>query len=65
MIINKDHLQETQGHFRPTMFLMPIADRSDFCKVAEKLFKKSNNAIEIGVFTGAFAEHNLNHWSGD
>lgn len=47
------------------VFVPPIADRSDFCLVAERLFKKTNNAIEVGVYTGGFAHHNLKTWTGD
>lgn len=47
------------------MFLAPVPDRSDFAKVAEHFFKQTNNAIEIGVFTGDFARHNLHFWSGN
>jgi hypothetical protein len=47
------------------MFLPPIADRKDFCMFAERLFKKNNSAIEIGVFAGDFARENLNHWTGE
>lgn len=47
------------------IFVPPIASRSDFCLIAEKMFKKTNNAIEIGVWAGDFARENLHCWLGD
>lgn len=69
-IINLTHIEGdskvlSTREKKERVFVPPIADRTDFCKVAEKLLKKSNNAIEIGVFTGDFAEHNLKYWTGD
>lgn len=43
----------------------PLTDRNDFAEVAEKYFKKTNKAIEIGVFEGLFARSNLKYWSGE
>ena len=43
----------------------PLTDRYDFAEVAEMYFKKTNKAIEIGVFTGRFAMTNLKYWSGE
>jgi hypothetical protein len=42
----------------------PIPDRMDMAEVAES-FRLTGNAIEVGVFRGAFAAHNLQHWKGD
>ena len=43
----------------------PLTDRYDFAEVAEKYFKKTNKAIEVGAFRGWFAMANLKHWSGE
>jgi hypothetical protein len=39
-----------------------IPDRKDFCKVAAE--NNYNTAVEIGVWHGDFAKHNLNHYKG-
>jgi hypothetical protein len=46
------------------MFVPPIPDRIDFASIAEKYFKQTGNAIEIGVWAGDYARYNLNFWSG-
>lgn len=46
------------------MFIPPIADKKDICFYAENHFKKTNKAIEIGVWMGVFANHNLKTWKG-
>lgn len=43
--------------------IIPIADRNDIAAVAEQL-NLSGRAIEIGVWKGEFAAHNLKYWSG-
>lgn len=43
----------------------PIPDRTDMALVAEVFFKKTGNAIEVGVWRGEFAAHNLRFWMGD
>lgn len=46
-------------------YIPPITDRCDFATVAEHSFVKTGNAIEVGVFQGKFAEHNMNKWTGN
>jgi len=41
----------------------PIRDREDIAAVAETL-RQTGNAIEVGVWRGEFAAHNLKHWKG-
>ena len=47
------------------MVIIPISDRTDIAEVAERQFKKIGNAIEVGVWRGEFAAHNLRFWSGN
>ena len=42
----------------------PLPCRDNLAELAEKLFYKSGNAGEIGVYRGAFSAHNLRFWSG-
>lgn len=49
----------------PIRTMPPVPDRSDLANIAEKLFKKTNNAIEVGVYAGDFSKHNLKYWSGN
>jgi hypothetical protein len=44
--------------------ITPIPDRTDMALVAEKQFRQTGNAIEIGVWRGEFAAHNLRFWKG-
>ena len=45
--------------------LAPIPCRDDLAAAAEKHFKKTGNAAEIGVRRGVFAAHNLAEWTGN
>jgi hypothetical protein len=45
--------------------MIPIPDRSDFAYYAQNYFKQTGMAVEVGVFEGAFAAHNLKHWAGE
>lgn len=47
-----------------TVINIPIPDRDDMALFAERFFKKTGYAAEIGVFEGAFSAHNLKVWSG-
>jgi hypothetical protein len=47
------------------MVCEPLRDRTDMAEFAEKFFKKTGRAAEIGVWEGDFAKHNLNYWTGD
>lgn len=42
----------------------PIPDRTDFAHFAQTHFFKTGTAVEVGVFEGAFAAHNLKTWEG-
>ncbi len=44
--------------------MTPIPCRTDFAYYAEKFFNKNGRAVEVGVFNGEFAKHNLETWSG-
>tara|TARA_R110000851_G_scaffold192198_5_gene342808 strand:+ start:3702 stop:4409 length:708 start_codon:yes stop_codon:yes gene_type:complete len=46
------------------MMIPPLTDRYDFPLIAEEYFKKTNNAIEIGVFEGRLSREALLKWSG-
>jgi len=41
----------------------PIEDRTDIAAVAET-FRQTGNAVEVGVWRGEFAAHNLKFWKG-
>ena len=43
----------------------PIPCREDFATAAELYFKKLGRAVEIGVYRGIFARHNLRTWTGN
>jgi SAM-dependent methyltransferase len=45
--------------------LAPIPCRTDIVTAAQRHFFKLARAIEVGVFEGAFAAHNLKTWTGD
>lgn len=45
--------------------MIPIPDRTDFAYYAEKHFRQTGYAVEIGVFEGNFAAHNLKQWAGE
>lgn len=45
--------------------IIPIPDRTDIAAVANKYFLQTGNAIEVGVWRGEFAAHNLRFWIGD
>lgn len=44
--------------------ITPIPDRTDIAAVAET-FRQTGNAVEIGVWRGEFAAHNLKYWTGN
>lgn len=44
--------------------MTPIPDRYDMAYYAERYFNTGLPAVEVGVFRGEFAAHNLKHWSG-
>lgn len=44
--------------------ITPIRDRTDMALVAEMYFKQTGNAVEVGVWEGEFAAHNLKSWKG-
>jgi hypothetical protein len=44
--------------------MTPIPDRYDMAHCAERYFNTGLPAVEVGVFRGEFAAHNLKHWSG-
>lgn len=44
--------------------ITPIPDRMDMAAVAQAQFYKTGNAVEVGVWKGEFAKHNLEHWMG-
>lgn len=44
--------------------LNPIPDRYDMAHYAQTHFYRTGAAVEVGVFEGAFAKHNLKHWQG-
>lgn len=44
---------------------IPMANREEFSSLAQKYFNNTGNAIEVGVFNGRFAKHNLKHWKQD
>lgn len=45
--------------------ITPIPDRMDIAEVAEKQFKQTGNAVEVGVWRGEFSAHNLRFWTGN
>ena len=45
--------------------LAPIPCRDDLAIAAERHFNKLGRAAEVGVLTGYFAAHNLQHWTGE
>lgn len=45
--------------------LAPIPCRDDLAVAAERHFHSLGRAGEVGVLTGHFAAHNLQHWSGE
>ena len=45
--------------------LAPIPCRDDLAIAAERHFHKLGRAAEVGVLTGYFAAHNLQHWTGE
>lgn len=45
--------------------IIPIPDRMDIAEVAEKQFKQTGNAVEVGVWRGEFSAHNLRFWTGN
>jgi hypothetical protein len=45
--------------------LAPIPCRDDLAIAAERHFHSLGRAAEVGVLTGHFAAHNLQHWSGE
>lgn len=45
--------------------ISPIPDRMDIALIAEVFFSQTGNAIEVGVWEGEFAQHNLKSWKGD
>ena len=46
-------------------FLPPIPCREDLPFVAERRFRRTGRAAEVGVFRGLFSQHNLRVWSGE
>ncbi len=45
--------------------MTPIPDRMDMAYYAQNYFKQTGMAVEVGVFEGAFAAHNLKQWAGE
>ena len=53
------------GPSLPALRIPPVPCRDDLATVAERYFRKNKRAVEIGVYKGKFAEHNLQQWSGE
>jgi len=49
---------------QPNIRFDPVPCRDDFAPLAERLFKKTGVAVEVGVFTGDFSAKNLEKWKG-
>lgn len=45
--------------------MTPIPDKFDLAHYAQKYFYETAQAIEVGVFEGAFSAHNLKAWRGN
>ena len=43
----------------------PIPCRDDLAIVAQQYFSVLGRAVEVGVYQGKFARHNLQHWLGE
>ena len=54
-----------ETHLQFLSALPPVPCREDLATFAELFFARTGNAAEVGVYQGAFAEHNLHHWKGD
>eukprot|EP00747_Dinoflagellata_sp_TGD_P182462 gnl/TRDRNA2_/TRDRNA2_36717_c0_seq1.p1 gnl/TRDRNA2_/TRDRNA2_36717_c0~~gnl/TRDRNA2_/TRDRNA2_36717_c0_seq1.p1 ORF type:complete len:292 (-),score=54.83 gnl/TRDRNA2_/TRDRNA2_36717_c0_seq1:85-960(-) len=59
----KEH-NPSQSSVIPRFPAPPIPCRDDFATVAEKYFRKTGKAAEVGVFQGNFSEKNLHNWLG-
>ena len=66
----KQHAQEQERRSaslpqRATRHLPPIPCREDLAVVAETRFRQIGRAVEVGVYRGFFAKHNLQSWQGE
>ncbi len=44
--------------------MIPIPDKADFARYAESI-RQTDNAVEVGVYNGEYAEQNLKAWRGN
>lgn len=44
--------------------MIPIPDRFDLPYFAEKYFRKTGIAVEVGAWEGDYAKHSLQYWTG-
>lgn len=48
-----------------TIRIPPVPCREDLVRVAEMKFRVLGRAVEVGVYKGVFAKHNIRQWGGD